>query len=247
MIKLKKKFKVKINSAVKSPLNIIITVVLLLLVLNSCKRNVGEPIDLKHEYFPTEIGKWVIYDVVDIRHDINHDTFNYQIKEVITADFLDNEGRLAQRVERFVRDSASLPWAIKDVWSSVRTTRTAEKIEEDERFLKMSFPIDFFKSWNGNVYNQQINWEYFFDSIDYQSTVGTFVFDSLVRVNQRTNYNVVEYEKAYEIYAKNIGLVEKILVDLDVRSGFSFDIPPVIDSIIKGNELYQVAIDYGDN
>lgn len=221
--------------------------VLALLILNSCKRNVGTPVDLKHEYFPTEVGKWVVYDVIDIRHDINHDTFNYQIKEIITADFLDNEGRLAQRVERFQRDSSHLTWAIKDVWTSIRTTRTAEKVEEDERFLKMSFPVNYFKSWDGNVYNQQINWEYFFDSIDYQSTVGTFTFDSLVRVNQRSNFNFVEYEKAHETYAKHVGLVEKNLIDLDVRSGFSFDIMPVLDSIIKGTELYQVAIDYGNN
>ena len=216
-------------------------------VFNSCKRNVGEPLDLKHEYFPTTIGNWVIYDVVDIRHDINHDTLIYQIKEIITADFLDNEGRLAQRVERFIRDSDGNPWVIKDVWHSVRTTRTAEKIEEDERFLKMTFPVDYYKSWNGNVFNQQSNWEYYFDTIDYPGTIGTLSFDSLIYINQRENFNFVEYEKAHEIYAKNIGLVQKQMVDLDVRSGYLFDIPPILDSIIKGGELYQTAIDYGNN
>jgi len=59
---------------------------------------------------------------------------------------------------------------------------------------------------------------------------------------QRENSNFVEYEQAFEVYAKNIGLVEKQLIDLDVRSGMI-----ILDSIVKGTELYQTAIDYGSN
>jgi len=216
--------------------------ILVCFFMQSCKRNVGDPVDLKQEYFPVDIGNWIIYDVVDIRHDINHDTLNYQIKEIITADFFDNSGRLAQRVERYVRDSEAEPWQFGDVWHSIRTSRTAEKVEEDERFVKLIFPVTEFKYWDGNAYNQRVSWEYYFDSIDYAGTVGSIVYDSLAYVMQRENSNFVEYEQAFEVYAKNIGLVEKQLIDLDVRSGMI-----ILDSIVKGTELYQTAIDYGSN
>lgn len=210
--------------------------------LTSCKRKTGEPLDLKQDYFPTEIGNWVIYDVTEMQHDINHDTLIYQIKEIITADFVDNEGRLAQRVERFKRDSANGLWTIKDVWHSVRTTKTAEKVEEDVRFIKMAFPINEFKVWDGNAYNQNIKWEYYYDSIDYAGTVGLLSFDSLVNIRQRSESNIVQYQQAYEIYAKHIGLVKKELIDLEVKSGVYW-----VEDSIKGTELYQTAIDYGNN
>jgi hypothetical protein len=216
--------------------------ILICFYMQACKRNVGNPVDLKQEYFPVDIGNWIIYDVVDIRHDINHDTLNYQIKEIITADFFDNSGRLAQRVERYVRNSDTEPWQFGDVWHSIRTSRSAEKVEEDERFVKLIFPVTEFKYWDGNAYNQRVSWEYYFDSIDYAGSVGSIVYDSLAYVMQRENSNFVEYEQAFEVYAKNIGLVEKQLIDLDVRSGMI-----VLDSIVKGIELYQTAIDYGSN
>jgi hypothetical protein len=213
-----------------------------MLVLHACKRKTGEATDLKQEYFPTALGQWVIYDVIDIRHDINHDTLSYQLKEIIADDFIDNSGRLAQRIERYVRTTEADPWTISDVWHSVRTTRSAEKVEEDVRFVKMEFPMNEFKSWDGNVYNQYVKWEYFYDSLDYSGSVGTLEFDSLAFVTHRQNSNFVEYEQAYEVYAKHIGLVQKQLIDLDVRSGAI-----VLDSIIKGIELYQTVVSYGND
>jgi hypothetical protein len=239
--------KSKKKSRKESALKVFSLVILLSFFFVACKRNTVDPLDLKHEYFPTTIGNWVIYDVTEIQHDINHDTLIYQLKEIITANFIDGEGRVAQRVERYKRDSQAEPWLIKDVWHSVRTTRTAEKVEEDVRFYKMSFPVDEFKVWDGNAYNQEVKWEYHYDSIDYSSTVGTIYYDSLVSVIQREEYNFVAFEQAFETYAKHIGLVQKHVVDLDVLSGSNFAIPPVLDSIVKGVELYQIAIDYGNN
>ncbi len=236
-MKLKNRFR---NKSVNYILLVVCT--LFILSFQSCKRKTGEPLDLKQQYYPTEIGKWVIYDVTEMNHDILHDTSTYQIKEVITGDFIDDEGRLAQRVERYRRDSVNGIWQIEDVWHSVRTTRTAEKIEEDVRFLKMSFPVGEFEEWDGNVYNTMNEWEYYYDSIDYASTIGTLSFDSLVFVRQRSEHNLVWYEQAYEIYAKHIGMVERQLVDLDIRSGVYWE-----EDSIKGIELYQTAIDYGQD
>ncbi len=209
---------------------------------SSCKRNTGQAADLKQEYFPTEIGNWVIYNVVDIKHDINHDTLTYQLKEIIADDFIDNSGRRAQRIERYRRQDESDSWMISDVWHSVRTTRTAEKVEEDVRYVKLMFPVNEFKSWDGNAYNQYIKWEYYYDSLDYSGSIGALNFDSLAFVTHRQNSNFVEYEQAYEVYAKHVGLVQKQLIDLDVRSGMI-----VLDSIVKGVEWYQSAISYGRN
>ena len=74
-----------LNKKIRTGIGIVVAVFLVGCIFQACKRNVGNPVDLKQDYFPISVGNWVIYDVVDIRHDINHDTLYYQIKEMITA------------------------------------------------------------------------------------------------------------------------------------------------------------------
>lgn len=218
----------------------ILPICLLTLFVYSCQRHVGEPLNLKQSFYPNEVGKWIEYDVTEIQHETQSDTFRYQIREVITSDFIDDEGRVAQRIERFVRADSTEAWAIKDVWSSVRTSVRAEKIEEDVRYIKMTFPIQYFESWNGNAFNNLNEWTYFYEEIDEPKTINGFTFDSTVVVNQRDNFNFVEYENAYEVYAKNVGMVYKQFIDLSIDN---FDI---LD-IQQGKELEMTVIGYGNN
>lgn len=213
---------------------------LTLVVLTSCKEKRGSETDLKQEYFPTTRGLWIEYDVTDIRHDVQSDTSIYQLREIIAGDFIDDEGRLAQRIERFWRPDSTQQWEIKDVWTAVRQANRAEKTEEDVRFIKLGFPVDFFKTWNGNAFNTGKEWEYYYKKVDDTLTVGGIFFDTIAEVNQRNNINFAEYEIASEIYAKHIGLVYKRLIDLDVNNGNPAD-------IIKGIEYTQVVTDYGQD
>ena len=218
----------------------ILTILAVVLLASACKRHVGEPLDLKQEFFPTEVGSWIEYDVVDIVHTTQSDTFLYQIREVVTSDFIDDEGRLAHRIERFVRADSTESWQIKDVWSTVRTSVRAEKVEEDIRYIKMTFPVEYFESWNGNAFNDLQEWTYFYEAIDEPKTVNGFDFDSTVVVVQRDNLNFVEYEKAHEVFAKNIGLVYKRLTDLSIDNFDTLQIQ-------EGTEYFQKVIDYGHN
>ena len=74
-------------------------------------------VDYYYNYFPLEVNSWVEYDVIDITHsDFGSDTLIYQLKEIITEEFLDNSGRLTYRIERFIKDSTNSNWTIKDIW-----------------------------------------------------------------------------------------------------------------------------------
>jgi len=214
-------------------------IVFFTLFFSGCKKSDKVSVDYYYNYFPLAVNSWVEYDVIDITHsDFGSDTLNYQLKELITEEFLDNSGRLTYRVERFMRESTASDWVIKDVWYANRTKTTAEKIEENVRFTKMIFPVNTSKYWNGNAFNLLKKWEYSYDSLHTSKTINSLVFDSTITVIQRDNQNVVEYEKAFEIYAVDIGLVYKKHVDLNINLGDS-------TNINDGVELEMTVRSYG--
>ena len=204
-----------------------------------CKKSNNESVNYYYNYFPLEVGAWIEYDVLDIIHsELGSDTADYQLKEITTEEFLDNEGRLTYRVERYWRDNSNANWSIKDVWYSNKTTTTAEKVEENVRFTKLIFPINTSKYWDGNAFNTLEEWEYYYDSLHQPKLINNLSFDSTITVIQRDNQNVVEYEKVKEIYAVDIGLIYKSHIDLDINLANILDIN-------SGRELEMTVTAYG--
>ena len=204
-----------------------------------CKKSNSESVKYYYNYFPLEIGAWIEYDVVDIIHSqLGSDTAEYQLKEIAAEEFLDNEGRLTYRIERYWRDDSNANWSVKDVWYSNITRTTAEKVEENMRFTKLIFPINISKYWDGNAYNNLEEWEYYYDSLHKPKLINNLSFDSTITVIQRDNENVVEYEKVKEIYAVDIGLIYKSHIDLDINLSNILDIN-------SGRELEMTVTAYG--
>ncbi len=210
-----------------------------LIVFFGCKKSNSESVNYYYSYFPLEVDAWIEYDVLDIIHSqLGSDTAVYQLKEITTAEFLDNEGRLTYRIERYWRDDSNANWSIKDVWYSNKTTTTAEKVEENVRFTKLIFPINTSKYWDGNAFNTLEEWEYYYDSLHKPKLINNLSFDSTITVIQRDNENVVEYEKVKEVYAVDIGLIYKSHIDLDINLSNILDIN-------SGRELEMTVTGYG--
>ena len=185
-----------------------------ILILVSCKKDDPVKIDVGHSYFPVEIGSWIIYDVdstvwndFDVPSVVTN--YQYQIKEVIESAFIDDEGREALRWERYKRDTVTDPWVIKDVWIANKTVSTAEKVEENERFIKLIFPVRLAKIWDGNAANTMDEWDYQYTEVDAPKTIGGLSFDSTLTVAQQDFNTWVTYDFFEEYYAKNVGMVYK--------------------------------------
>lgn len=191
------------------------------LILLGCNKSDNKATKMFYTYFPTTVGSWVEYEAREIIHEANlgSDTSYYFLKEVITEEFFDNEGRVTLRVERFKKDDINGTYAISDVWYSNLTNTTAEKVEENQRFLKLTFPIRSNKSWNGNAYNSIEEWDYEYDSVHVARAYNGLTFDSTVKVQQIDNINPFQYQVAYEVYANYIGLVRKSYINIDNGDG----------------------------
>ena len=91
------------------------------------------------EYFPLEINETKEYFVTNIAHtSFGKDTSYYFLKEVLSEEFIDSEGDLAFRMERFWKTDSTQDYSIKDIWHAKKTLRSAEKVEENEGLKIMS-------------------------------------------------------------------------------------------------------------
>ena len=186
----------------------------------SCKKDKATeaPIDFGYNYFPDDIGRYIIYEVDSIAYDDQihtPDTTKYLLKEVIASISPDNSGRPTMRIERFYKmyqqgvPYDSIAWTGPRVWMANKTSTTVERKEENNIYLKLIFPVRESKKWNGNTYNTLGEKIYEFTSVDKPETFGTLNFDSVALVTQSFDDNFIQHFDEREKYARNVGLVYK--------------------------------------
>lgn len=187
----------------------------------ACKKSDNQAPNMYYTYFPTEINSWVEYEARTILHDadLGSDTSYYYLKEIITEEFIDNQGRVTFRIERFKKDSIDGEYEISDVWYSNLSSKTAEVVEENIRFVKLVFPINKNKVWDGNAYNTDISWDYQYDSLHTSKSFNGLTFDSTITVEQINNINPFQNQVASEVYANYIGLVRKSYINIENGDG----------------------------
>lgn len=221
-----------------SPLIILAAVV----GLSSCKRDENPPrLDHGYGYFPTTPGQWVDYEVDTVwRNDVTGvtDSARYTLREEITNDFSDAEGRTAQRLVRYRKDADAGTWVPKDVWWQVRTASNAERSEENQRRVKLIFPPRRGEYWNTNATNTGKPYELTYVEVDVPWSVNGMSFDSTLLVKTTYQNNAIVTNTYYERYAKNIGLVYR---QVDSTNTQYTDGTPKV----RGNWYKQTIIGYG--
>ena len=166
---------------------------------------------------------------------------HYQIKELIESSFLDAEGREVQRLHRFKRTNPGDIWTIKDVWSVVKTNKTAERLEENTMYIKLSFPAKIGQSWNGNAANVYDEWMYQYTEYDAPYQIQNMTFDSTLTVLQRDENLGIVKDYFVEVYAKHIGLVYKESIHLEQDN-----VDPTWSNPNRGYTYTMKAISYGN-
>lgn len=188
-----------------------------LIFSTSCKEEIAEPVNLHHDYFPSEIGHYIVYEVDSIVYDDftqTVDTFYYQVKELIESEFTDGDGQKSMRLERYIRFSTEDEWSIKNIWKSRLTEAKATKTEENITYLKLVFPPEENIVWDGNAYNNYNELSYVYTDVHYPYSIDNNSFDSCLVVLQNDFETLISEEYQFEVFAKKIGLVYKKFVDL---------------------------------
>jgi hypothetical protein len=209
----------------------IVFVLTLSLAVFSCKKKKEpiEPPDTGADYYPYNIGKYIVYDVDSIVFDeFTYDStyYKYQVKEKLEEEYTDIQGRPALKLVRYIKkynaavSYSAMPWTIKDVWQ-VNVSRTnVEVVEENVRFIKLTFPVKESNSWNGNLYNTMDEREYEYTYIDKAESFNSLSFDKVLKVTQMKFPTLISQQYYNEKYAKGVGLVYREVIDLVYQNGF---------------------------
>ena len=211
----------------------------------SCSTNSLEPetVDLGTEFFPLETGQYVDYQVENIQFTLinDPDTNRYQIRELIADTFTDINGDPAFRLERFRRANASAVWQLDSVWVAKRSLSQAIVVQSNLPLIKLTFPLEEVKPWDGNILNGLDKDLYEITNLNKAFTIDNFNFTKTLKVIQSNDSSLVSMDRRNEIYAENVGLIYKdsIVVTFCTES---FDCFTQIES---GRKSTQAVIGYG--
>ncbi len=216
----------------------------------SCKKKEYAPPYLGYDYFPNNVGHYVIYECDSIV--VNpfksstppFDTFKYQIKEVIDSIYNNNQGQPTQRIVRYKRaDSVTntLPWSSilvpQKVWTGTLLSNMATRLEDNNNYVKLVFPISANEIWNGNAINSMPTWNYQYTALNTPATINGHTFDSTLTVMQQSYSSFFQYQYYYEQYATGIGLIYKEVIDYSDTSFISN--PPPSSIATSGTVFYS--------
>lgn len=212
----------------------------------SCHKENEIPADIEFatdkQYFPLETDNALIYKVTEITIDKPsdyYDTAIYYLRERTDIPFIDNEGDTAYRIERYKSQSLN-NWKISDVWEAKTTKYTAEKVEENQRFIKIKFPLAIGKYWNGNLKNELAEKNSTITSLSTRYESGNIKLDSCLSITRDSSVSQISKVYDVEIYARNIGLVYKEITDINSQE-VVYGVP-IENRIYRGTIYYQELI-----
>jgi hypothetical protein len=207
----------------------LLTIMLLItgIALFSCKKKKeAEKPDLGEAYYPPTIGKYIVYDVDSIIYDeFTYDSthYKYLVKEKIEEQFTDIQGKQAYKLARYIKkfnaavSYTAMPWVIKDVWQINITNKDVEVVEENTRFVKLTFPVKESSTWDGNNTNTIGEWDYKYLFVDKQETINGINFEKVALVEQKNFPTLISREYYAEKYARDIGLIYREIINITFK------------------------------
>lgn len=202
-------------------ISVLLVVAVLLFFVPSCNKKDNTDISYYRNYYPLALGHYVIYNVDSIQYRFSEnpdtyfrDTIRYQLKEVLTDTFYDNENELNYRLELFRRTDTVSSFNLWKVWFVKSAEYNVQKIEDDIRFIKLVFPPTDGAEWGGNLYVPTSDpyrvfrdWNYTFSNVHEPYTLNNLNFDSTVTVLQVDKEDLINKTLRKEVYAANVGMI----------------------------------------
>lgn len=214
-----------------------------LLMMSACNEKVDFSDRLGFEYYPLEIGNYVDYQVEKTKYSLDGEVVErYQMRELVQDTFTDSNGELVHRLEIYKRNSSNEDWVLDSVWASKRNEFQASKVQGNHTFLKLSFPIEEGKTWNGNALNGFQNDEYVMQNLGQSKEMNGQRFVETLEVIQEDDSSLVGKNKRIEYYAKDVGLIYRGL-EVVTYSTDSADLG--LAKILFGDTYFQTIISYG--
>jgi len=224
-----------------------ISVIFIFFLSLSCNTSEIEPDPTRvgFNFFPLRVGDFRIYQVEEIDFSIfgDIDTNRFQLKEAVIDSFLNQTNEISYILQRLTRVNENQPWVSDSVWTARINQSQAIVVENNEPFIKLVFPVEEGKIWDGNKLNGRNVDEYEMKALFETLSLETGIIESSVTIIQNDNQDsIIMRDKRIEAYGINIGLVYKEIVNLQFCSATDCIGLGIIE---QGRKLKQSIIDYG--
>lgn len=220
--------------------NYLISLLLLPLLFSCGGKDTHVPEDFGYDYFPLDSGSYRIYNVVSReKNSADWEESVYQLKELV-ADTFSADDEVSYRLERFVRADENSPWpeAPDTVWTARVKPDRAIQTENNQRLVKLVFPVRNSRTWDGNAENTADEDSYELTANGEGFVINNVLYPETVTVMQESDTNnLVKRDLRYEVFARGIGLIYKRseVLNFDFSTG----------DTINGSILIQELVSQG--
>ncbi len=222
-----------------------------------------QPALLGFQYYPLVTGQFIDYEVEEVFYSLTEapQVTQYLLREEVLESFVDIQGDTAYRLRRSRRDNINQPWQTDSIWSTKITAAQALKTENNITFVKLVFPTEEGKTWNGNNFNALSREEYRMANVGTSFAIDTINFSNTLRVFQSNACSLVDLDRRDEVYAQGVGLIYQAdwqlrfdvntacidLVNAFCEDSLGLALPPLPEAgcVESGNTYTQKIISYG--
>jgi hypothetical protein len=185
----------------------------------SKENNDGPELYSARDYFPLDSSNYWIYDATFINIDAAVGTFDTLRLELKMEYTYFDESIQEHVLNRFTRVDSTQSWSEYDVISIAWDALTMQWVEDNLRFVKLTDPVYNNKSWNGNSYNILDDWNYYYSDLNTSFEYEEYTFSETIRVEKRDVKNVIQEQRAFEVFAKDVGSVYEYEANFTFQSG----------------------------
>ena len=185
-----------------------------LLAFTACKDEAPEtPKDITfgQSFYPIQKGQFQTFLVQQTRYALNEApvTTTYQLKEVIGDEFEGENGEKLNEVLRYVRPNGLEVFRLDSVFSVRKDENVVVKMEHNVPYVKMDFPVEEGKIWNGNLFNARPAKDFLAEEVGTAKSVGGNNFSTTFTIIESQDSSLVDKNLRYEIYANEVGMIYK--------------------------------------
>lgn len=182
----------------------------LLLAMLSCERGTSPYPAPGYGYFPLMSGQVAEYEVTETTYALAQTplTRTYQFREMTGVPYTDASGQSVYSVVRAVKNPQG-EWVSDSVFIAWRTADQALRVENGATLVKIQFPVAEGARWNGNAFNTANEQTYQIGSVNKFLRTSFGTYDKTLTVVQQNDSTLLSLRRSREIYAENIGLIQR--------------------------------------
>lgn len=185
------------------------SILILVLFCVSCKNKTETFIAKGKEYFNYAPGQVRDYDMDSAHYDWisgKLKSWHFLIKERVIDTFTDLAGHVALRIEQYISRDTGKNYQFYKLQSVYSDEFGCQRVIDNQRYLRMVFPVSLKKKWNGNMYNAMGAMDYKYTGVGISFANPYLSNDNCIEVTQQDDSTLISRDRQVEIYGKDAGL-----------------------------------------